>query len=71
MATQSTIFSLYNCPKTSHTEHNCLSRTSEEGTLAALLAPDFSYEDKQREETGFLDNGKVNDSRKPILMALK
>lgn len=64
-------FPLYNSPKKSHTEHNCLSRTNEEGTLAPLLVPDFSYADKQREQMGFMDNGKVNDSSRLIEMALK
>lgn len=40
-------FPLHNSSKRSHTEHNCLSRANEEGTLAPLPASDFSYEDKQ------------------------
>lgn len=38
---------LHNSSKRSHTEHNCLSRTNEGGTLAPLPASDFSCEDKQ------------------------
>lgn len=31
----------------------------------------FSYEDKQRKEMGFTDNGKANDSGRLIMLALK
>lgn len=62
MALQSTCFPLYNSPKRRHTEHNCLSRTNEEGPQAPLLTLNVSYDNKHREEMGFVDSGKVSDS---------
>lgn len=43
------LFPFYNSPESGHTECECLYGTNE-GTLALLLAPAFSYADKQREE---------------------